>query len=44
MKYQVIYYKRKKKQTAVFYEIEGAMLWENYIRQQGIENVQILVK
>ena len=46
MKYQVIYYKNKKnkttKQTAVFYTIEDATLWEEYIQNQGYLNSEII--
>jgi hypothetical protein len=48
MTYQVQYLKPKKKgfskQTAVFYRIEDAMFWENYIREQGVKDIEILVK
>lgn len=41
MKYQVIYYRNKKKkvskQVATFYQIEDATLWEQYLQNQGIK-------
>jgi len=46
MKYQVIYVKNKKKsqskQTATFYKIEDATLWEKHVKQQGCINVEIV--
>ena len=42
MKYQVIYYKKKKKQTVVFYNIEDATLWEQHVKQQGYSNSEIV--
>ena len=46
MKYQVIYYKQKKgkqtKQTAIFYNIEDATLWEDHIQKEGYLNSEII--
>jgi hypothetical protein len=46
MKYQVTYYKQKKdkqtKQTAVFYTIEDATLWEEHIKNQGYLSSEII--
>lgn len=46
MKYQVIYLKQKKnkqtKQVAVFYNIEDAIYWENYIKKQGTIQSEIV--
>lgn len=47
MKYQVVYYKLKKnnkkaKQTAIFYNIEDATLWEKHIQQNGFTQSEIL--
>ena len=46
MKYQVIYDKKKKnkttKQTAVFYSIEDATLWEQHVKKQGYLNSEIV--
>jgi hypothetical protein len=46
MKYQVIYYKQKKnkttKQTAVFFNIEDATLWEQHVKAQGYRNSEIV--
>lgn len=32
------------KQTAVFYQIEDAMRWQEYVKTQGCENVEVLAK
>lgn len=46
MKYQVVYLKPKKKmyskQTAVFYTIEDATLWEKYMKEQGCIESEIV--
>jgi hypothetical protein len=47
MKYQVVYYKLKKdhkqaKQTAVFYNIEDATLWEQHVKKSGYLNSEIV--
>ena len=46
MKYQVVYYKLKKnkttKQTAVFYTIEDATLWEQHVKSTGFLNSEII--
>jgi len=46
MKYQVVYYKSKKnkitKQTATFYKIEDASMWEKHVSTQGFQNVEIV--
>tara|TARA_Y100000004_G_scaffold161937_1_gene190318 strand:+ start:2586 stop:2786 length:201 start_codon:yes stop_codon:yes gene_type:complete len=46
MKYSVTYLKNKKnkkaKQTAVFYTIEDAVMWENHVRSQNCENIEII--
>ena len=42
MKYQVIYIKKKKKQTATFYKIEDATLWEKHLQQQGYTKTEIV--
>jgi len=46
MKYQVVYYKSKKnkttKQTAVFYNIEDATLWEQHVKNSGYLNSEIV--
>lgn len=46
MKYKVIYLKPKKKavskQVAVFYNIEDAISWENYIKKEGCYNSEII--
>jgi len=46
MKYQVIYVKNKKKsqskQTATFYNIEDATLWEKHVTEQGCTGVEIV--
>ena len=47
MKYQVVYYKLKKdhkkaKQTAIFYNIKDASLWEEHIKRQGYLNSEII--
>ena len=47
MKYQVVYYKLKKdnkkaKQTAIFYNIEDATLWEEHIQKNGFLNSEII--
>jgi hypothetical protein len=47
MKYQVIYYKNKKKKTAarltaIFYSIEDASLWEQHVQKQGYLNSEIV--
>jgi len=45
MKYQVIYYTNKrKKKTATFFTIEDAMFWENYVKDKGYKDSQILVR
>lgn len=48
MKYEVVYHKQKKnkvtQQSAVFFSIEDAIRWENYIKEQGYTQSQILVK
>jgi hypothetical protein len=46
MKYSVTYLKNKKnkkaKQTAVFYSIEDAVMWENHVKSQNCENIEII--
>jgi hypothetical protein len=46
MKYQVVYFKSKKnkisKQTAIFYNIEDASMWEKHVTTQGFQNVEIV--
>jgi len=46
MKYQVVYYKQKKdkqtKQTAIFFNIEDASLWEQHIQKQGYLKSEIV--
>lgn len=48
MKFEVIYYKPKKKgfakQSAVFYQIEDAMWWEEHVKQSGCKEIQLMVK
>lgn len=47
MKYTVEYIKNKKKgqakQKAVFLELEGAILWEKHVKNEGAEDVKITV-
>lgn len=47
MKYTVEYIKNKKKgqstQKAVFLDLEGAILWEKHVVNQGAEDVKITV-
>jgi hypothetical protein len=47
MKYTVEYIKNKKKgqstQKAVFLDLEGAILWEKHVTNQGAEDVKITV-
>ena len=46
MKYQVVYFKSKKnkitKQTAIFYNIEDATLWEQHVKKEGYLNSEIV--
>jgi hypothetical protein len=46
MKFSVTYEQPKKKgfakQTAVFYKIEDAHFWQEYIKNQGCKNIQVL--
>ena len=46
MKYKVIYLAPRKKsykeQTAVFYTIEDATLWERHVSDLGAKNIQIM--
>jgi hypothetical protein len=46
MKYQVIYNKNKKnkvsKQVATFYNIEDAIMWENHVKEQQYNDVEIV--
>ena len=46
MKYQVTYLKPKKKtfskQTATFYTIEDAALWEKHVKEQGCKESEII--
>ena len=46
MKYQVVYYRQKKdkqtKQTAVFYNIEDATLWEQHVKKEGYLSSEIV--
>lgn len=47
MKYQVTYLKpykknKVKKQTAVFYDVEHAFLWQNHVMAIGCQNVEIM--
>lgn len=36
--------KNYSKQTAVFYQIEDALRWEDYVKHQGCEQVEVLAK
>ena len=48
MKFEVTYHKPKKKgfakQSAIFYQIEDAMMWEEYVKQKGCKEIQLMVK
>ena len=45
MKYEVIYLKPKKKtyakHSATFLDLEGAIFWENHIKNQGCKDIII---
>ena len=45
MKYEVVYFKPKKKtyakHTAIFLDIEGAIFWQSLIEKQGAKEIII---
>ena len=48
MRYKVTYIKPKKKghsskQVATFFDVESAIFWQDLMKTQGMENIEILV-